>query len=107
MQLFSQLQSFIYFDNSNINQLSNSFGRVYEFEDYARVVNGNSSEAAYSNMNSTRDANPISSFKNDARTKETNLLDSNKLDSNKVENLHIFLYYRKTTVNSYQFYWGS
>ena len=88
MQLFSQLQSFIYFDNSNLNQLSNSFGRVYEddYENYSKVVDNNSSEAVNSSLNSTIDASPISLLKDDTPAKETtNLLDSNKLDANKVK----------------------
>jgi hypothetical protein len=112
MQLFSQLQSFIYFDNTSLSQFSNSFGRVFEndlrmvYEDYARVVDNNSS--VYSNINPTIQLiNPISSLKDDDPTKETaNLLDSNKLDINKVEKHHIFLNYRKTTVNLTSFIVG-
>ena len=104
MQLFSQLQSFIYFDNTSISRLSNSFGKAFEddlrivYEDYARLVNNNSSTAVYSGQkNSNMHASPINLLKNDVQTKETKpLLDLNTLDvNNKVNNYHIFLIIEK------------
>jgi hypothetical protein len=72
------------------------------YEDYARVLDNNSSEAVYSNQNSNMDARPI-------QTKGTNsLLDSNKLDiNNEVNNYEIFLIIKTIAVNSRQYIWGA
>ena len=83
MQLFSQLQSFIYFDNTRaLGQLTNSYEKNYGndlrliiVDDFSKVLENNSIKEVHSN--------PISLLKEKAQTQTketTTLLDSNKLD---------------------------
>ena len=85
MQLFSQLQSFIYFDNTRgiSSQLSNSYDSDYDNDlrliivEDSKMLENNSSEGP--NQNHTMSENQISLMNENAMATETTLLDSNKL----------------------------